>query len=119
MASALARKNPVETGGTFRILIGTHLGDGPAGCECDACLNSAGKNHRYEAFDPRRHTQPYDNDIIDSKVDLELRFNRGPMSKKFERVHEGYQSQPPAPYPLEKMTSAQLLMVAADEGIDT
>src|SRR5580693_4218043 len=48
-----------EKGGKFRIVIGSCIGDGPPGCDCDACLatppeeraknKDRGKNHNYRA----------------------------------------------------------------------
>lgn len=117
MATATMANKKQEQGGTFRIIIGNHLGDGPKGCQCDSCANSKGKNHVYRA---RMHTDPedYDGDIIESTIDLERRCNQG-TSRKFERVRAGdLTSQPPPAYPLEKMTVAQLMSVAEDEEID-
>jgi hypothetical protein len=127
MATAMKRnaKRAAEKGGQFRLLVGAHVGPGPKGCECDDCLKSKGANHVYNAkrYDGRnRPLDPdgYDNDTIDSPdVDLVARFNTD-FSVKFERVGPG-QSQTaaaPAPFPLEKMTLAQLMAVANEEEID-
>lgn len=123
------RKRPKENGGKFRILIGNHLGDGPVGCDCSDCYNSEGKNHLYRARrltslgpDMPADPQGYSGDIIQTEADLETRFNRGPNSRKFERIVDGQAqaspSLPPAPYPLDKMNLSQLMSVAADEEID-
>lgn len=69
-------KKPPEIGGKFRLLVSTHIDDGPPGCDCDHCVTSAGKSHCYEA-----------GDIIESKRDLAQRYN-SQFSKKFERVDE-------------------------------
>lgn len=110
--SALAVKKEKEVGGRFRLLVGAHLDYGPSGCECGGCEHFdpafRGKNHRYEA-----------GDIIESKFDLEKRFNKL-NSRKFERVGAGGEAlaAPPAPYPLEKMTVEQLLTVAEEEEVN-
>lgn len=136
MATAIKRRQAPEQGGMFRVLVGEHLGDGPAGCECDACLASGGKNHRYAAKRYNLKTGApldpggYDNDLIESKVDLELRFNAGPFSRKFERVHAHQLTQAPATATvtatvtatnqaaLEEMSLQQLVALAAEEEID-
>lgn len=135
MATAIKDQRLKEQGGKFRILVGEHLGQGPLGCECASCLRSEGKDHRYKAAlrgrdglllhpDTRKPIDgdnPYDGDIIDSLVDLSARFNQGPSSLKFERLGFAVsltQPAPPIPYPLEKMTLAQLLSVAEEEEID-
>jgi hypothetical protein len=97
MATAQKRTRVDERGGTFRILIGEHLDQGPPGCECDDCLSSKGKNHRYrarrtEAVKTRqgffaKDGDDYDGDLVESDQDLEARFNAGPFSRKFERVN--------------------------------
>lgn len=108
--SVVAVKKEKEMGGKFRVLIGAHLDDGPAGCECKGCADpmSPGKNHRYEQ-----------GDIVESRGDLEKRFN-AVNSRKFERVGADGErtAAPPAPYPLEKMTLQQLLTVAEEHEID-
>lgn len=104
-----------EEGGKFRLITGAHLGQGPDGCECDNCTISddKGKNHVYS-----------EGDVIESREDLCLRYNRGPHSVKYERVIEGQPSAfggvapAPASFPLEKMTVPQLLTVAEEEEID-
>lgn len=126
MASAIKRTAPQEVGGTFRIRVGDCLEDGPAGCECDGCLTSGGKNHRYRARHFHPHTgEPmdppeYDNDIIETPRDLVQRHG----GSKFERVYDhnrysyGYQPHPPLqpglppqgapyPYPAEEQEAAQ------------
>lgn len=57
----------------FKILAGRHIDAGPSG-----------KNHVYKA-----------GDVVDSKVDLEKRFN-SPGSRKFERIHDEPAPQPAA-----------------------
>lgn len=123
-------KRPVEQGGRFRVLIGTHLDQGPAGCECQGCLGDKGRNHLYRA---RLHeavrvgpniegpdAPDWDGDIINSKVDLCARFNMGPNSTKFERVREDavnvpYQPQQPS---YDGLSLAQLIAIAQEEEID-
>ncbi len=124
-----------EQPGKFRILVGIHLGPGIPGCECDSCTRTGGKEHVYEAYDaavqrcrvakiPIQSREEYSNDLIDSpRTDLEARFNAGPNSRKFERVIPGVngpaaQMAPPEPYPLDKMTFAQLLAWCEEEEID-
>ena len=80
-----------EKGGKFRVLVGAHIDQGPQGCDCDACTVSGGKNHVYK-----------EGDVVDSKLDLDERFNQGPHSRKFERLHEQSQtSQTPSQQPLQ------------------
>lgn len=128
MATAVKSTKKPEQGGVFRVLIGEHVGYGPAGCECDACLKTPvderqrlggrGKNHRYRARLPS-DSENWDGDLIESEFDLELRFNQG-FSRKFARVYQGEQqyAAPPAPYPLDKMSLPQLLAYAEEEEID-
>jgi hypothetical protein len=125
-----------EQGGTFRVLVGAHLGDGPAGCDCDHCLRTEGRGHAYEAFDAyaarcKREGRPalsrdqYRGDLVECKQDLTARFNAGDFSKKFERVGQapasaaaGGDVAAPEPFPLERMTVPQLLMVAEEEEVE-
>lgn len=115
MATAVKSQTPKQRGGKFRVLVGAHLGRGPQGCECEACLKSAGVNHVYQMRGPK-DPPGYDGDVIESEVDLVARHNRGPGSVKFERVEEAAQAQAAMPY--EKMSLAQLLAVAAEEEVD-
>lgn len=85
MATAVKRKNGRGVGGTFRILIGTHLAQGPKGCECEACASGNSANHMYEQRQPN-DPEDYDGDVFESTVDMELLHNHGPGSRKFERV---------------------------------
>jgi hypothetical protein len=127
MATAIKSKRVKEEGGLFRILVGIHLGKGPEGCECPNCEQTVeikgvpvrGTNHIYRARSPLDPPE-YDGDLIQSDVDMEQRHNRGAGSRKFERVHEGQAAvaQPPAPFPLDKMTIPQLIAVAEEEEID-
>ena len=127
---ATAFKQRTEQGGKFRVLIGGHLDNGPPDCECDGCAHHdpklKGKNHLYRArrLSPERHgndmLQPdsddWDGDVVESSKDLVSRHGK----EKFERLVEGqktYQT-PPEPFPLEKMTVAQLLAVAEEEEVD-
>lgn len=87
-----------EVGGKFRIVVGVHFGDGPPGCDCDACYNSDGKNHVYEARGATHkqiYPPEYTGDIIESKQDLCARYNAGPHAVKFERVYEPNPVQAP------------------------
>lgn len=107
MATAQKRKRPVEVGGTFQVLEGIHFDKGPEGCECNACLDSGGQQHVYEAYPSeemqilmRRRNQPipdretYDNDIFHSDQDmtkfnpLPSRLPDFPLKPKFARLHE-------------------------------
>lgn len=107
MATAQQRRRPVEQGGTFQVLEGIHFDKGPEGCECDACLDSGGQQHVYEAYPSeemqilmRRRNQPipdretYDNDIFHSDQDmtkfnpLPSRLPDFPLKPKFARLHE-------------------------------
>ena len=157
MATAIKSKTPPKQGGKFRVLVGEHIGKGPEGCECQACIQSNGLNHRYRSvvykgnyqFNPYELDEwvgkgkrkedhpkpigpdnPYDGDIVDSDEDLALLHNfppgpNFPGSFKFERLDDQGRSSmnlstfdgPPPSYPLEKMTLAQLMAVADDEGI--
>jgi hypothetical protein len=100
-----------------------------------------GKDHRYRArfYHPQkgRFENPdtgaeikepgdYDNDVIDSPTDLEKHNGPHPSLRKFARVGSDHDrewaggppvAQAPEPYPLEKMTYAQLLAVADDEEV--
>lgn len=125
MATAMKSKRPAEQGGQFRILIGDHIGKGPDGCECDDCLRTNGTDHRYtarrysntgDALDPEN----YDNDLIDSPVDLVARHNKGPNSRKFERVQTPRVREKAAGSPpdLEAMTNRQLQDYARETGVD-
>ena len=76
-----------ERGGKFRVLVGAHIDNGPPGCECDECSVSDGKNHLYRQRDAK-DPPAWAGDIIETTADLEMRFNAGPYSRKFERVRE-------------------------------
>jgi hypothetical protein len=76
-----------EKGGKFRIVIGIHIGDGPASCECENCSGDNRSNHIYRAREPGDPPE-YTGDIIESKQDLCLRCNHGPFSTKYERIDE-------------------------------
>jgi hypothetical protein len=94
-ATAQIRTKPVPKPGTFRVLIGRHQDDGPVGCGCDDCLRSTeaelkanggrSKHHIYRAREPGDPAD-FDGDLVESRSDLELKLNRGPGSRKFERV---------------------------------
>lgn len=91
MAQRIRQDRKNELGGVFRVLIGSHIGQGPEGCECDNCAYgddaTRAKNHRYRAR--QKSDQPeYDGDIVESEVDLCARFNAGGGSIKYERLHE-------------------------------
>lgn len=92
-----------EKGGAFRVLVGSHIGPGPADCECEQC--EVNKDHTYNSYSAyageymRRRQRPplrwheeeddrkeYVGDIVHTEVDLVARFNRGAGSRKFERV---------------------------------
>ena len=94
-------------GGTFRVLAGIHISDGPKDCECENCAKTPqaervknggrGKNHVYEAFDAyaarlrKQGVKPmpieeYTSDLVESDVDLERLHNQGQFSRKFERI---------------------------------
>lgn len=131
-ATATMRQDldPRETGrgGLFRLLTGTAVHDGPAGCPCVHC--HLGQGHHYEsrtAFEKRAlrgltaeqkvpHLQDYTNDLIHARVDLVALHGA-----KFERLDD---SPPPASRfaprdpDLEDLKLAQLFAVAEDEGID-
>lgn len=137
-----------ERGGKFRIIDGIHVDDGPPGCQCDSCLDGKQEEHVYEGYDCycRRmrqegrgdeilSPQDYKNDLIDSqKRDLCGRFNTdpsNPATHKFERLawEDGSPANaafaaaqryapPPVAFPVEKMSFAQLLTYAAEQGID-
>jgi len=128
MATAMKNLVPPEQGGIFRVLVGAHVDQGPPGCECEHCRRSKGHDHQYEAYstylarmrqagqaDQALEPKKYDNDLVESRVDLERRFNVGEFSRKFARVNDPV---PPAAYPLEKMTVAQLLTVCEEEEIE-
>lgn len=81
-----------EEPGYFRVLVGVHFGDGPPGCDCDACATSNGKNHVYRARrafatkDQPADPEDYAGDVLYSEQDLERRCNQGSFSRKFERI---------------------------------
>ena len=75
--------------------------------------------HQYAQATP---TSPegYDNDIVESDVDLCAKFNT-PISKKFERLDASGQGVGQMPKPIEiddKLSIRQLLAIAEDEEID-
>ena len=129
-----ATKQPKqEAGGLFRILVGEHADYGPPDCECRACRSTpedvrretakklglsglVGRNHIYRARLPH-DPEDYTGDLITSPYDLEMRLNQG-FSRKFERVYQQAQAAAPAPYPVEKMTFAQLLAHAEEVEVD-
>lgn len=134
MAATMQRQNRNiirdEQGGTFRVLVGIHFGDGPTGCQCDDCVLSNGKNHVYRARNDRRignqDADPpgYSGDIIVSKQDLCRRFNQEPFSRKFERVFDAAPATPIGSVErewgnLDTMSVKDLQDLAAAEEIDT
>jgi len=125
MATAIKKVKVKEQGGTFRLLVGDHLDFGPPGCECEDCLRSGGRDHRYQAKRYNQQTgEPidgpdYDGDLIESKHDLEARFNKGPFSRKFERVYQDRPTFAALVQPnLEAMSVKELQELAQDQEID-
>jgi hypothetical protein len=124
VATALKRTTPQEVGGTFRIRVGDHLDDGPPGCECDGCLTSGGKNHRYRARRYHPHTgEPmdppeYDNDIVESPRDLVARCGNSKMERVYDhnRYSYGYQPHPPGAYAQPTTPQAEYQAVEGGEG---
>lgn len=75
MATAMKNPRQKEKGGKFRVLVGSHIDMGPAGCECLNCLSwisnlddkqrreweksgsGRAKNHRYDSWDT--YASPY------------------------------------------------------------
>ena len=130
-----------ERGGKFRVIVGGHLDKGPPGCDCDACFASDGKNHLYRQRDAKDPPN-WAGDIIETEADLEMRFNAGPYSRKFERVREdapavvghvwdqaketleqftarmSKANAPKTPLNLDAMALKDLQQLAADEEID-
>lgn len=134
-----------ERGGTFRIVKGVYLGappkgpcvTGDGGGPCDACQVGDAGNHVYRQRrtdgNPAHPADPpeWDGDLIESDVDLCLRFN-GPQrgngtwhkdNVKFVRV-DGADGKPPAvrpapqPYPIDRMTYPELRGYAEELGIE-
>ena len=111
-----------ERGGTFRVEVGVHFGNGPPGCECDDCATSGGRGHVYRAREAN-DLPDWTGDLIESAVDLCARFNQEPNSRKFSRVQEAA-----APQVVEKlvekfvdfdeMSLAELRDFAAGEEIE-
>ncbi len=87
MVQRLKQDRRAERGGTFRIIVGLHLGQGPVGCDCDQCKYGNSANHNYRARG-KNDPEDYTGDIIETPVDLCARFNAGPSATKYERVHE-------------------------------
>lgn len=114
-------------------------------CACGSILTGGG-NHRYVSYgsyirqaeldiakgirpdfskQPPLSEEEYQEDRVVSKVDLCQRFNAYGGRTKFVRVktesssrQQQAKAQPPAPFPLEKMTFAELRAVADENGID-
>ena len=123
--SATSRRRN-EQGGSFRVLVGVLLEDGPEGCECDNCTAEPKQDHVYEAYTAysqrmKQLKQPpvpyseYTNDVVTTKKDLDARLNQGPHSRKVERVTAPYK---PEEFPLEKMSLRQLLACAEELELD-